>query len=105
MIGAQSTGNLKLSLMKPNGVANGGDEETGKLLSHNSLAKDQLHKEQLQLESRATICGLPVQLVAGLCYCVGEPPSAALPLDQTGILKPGWCNPRPSRGWEAKQLS
>ena len=47
------------------------DEEMGPLQSKNSMAKDQLHKEQLQLESRATICGLPVQIVAGLCYCIG----------------------------------
>ena len=50
------------------------DEEMGPLQSKNSIAKDQLHKEQLQLESRATICGLPVQIVAGLCYCVGAKP-------------------------------
>ena len=61
------------------------DEETGRLQSKNSIAKDQLHKEQLQLESRATVCGLPVQVVAGLCYCVGR---AALGVAHTACLQP-----------------
>ena len=83
MIGAQSAGNLKAPMLKPgSGLANGeaGDEESGKLLSQSSLAKDQQHKQQMQLESRATICGLPVQLVAGLCYCVGAPAQRCWPL-------------------------
>ena len=55
------------------------DGETGRLLSKDSIAKDQLHKEQIQLESRVSVCGLPVQVVAGICYCIGAPISWPFP--------------------------